>query len=164
MSSNPKIRFADAKLFLPKKENSILSNKTFDVCIEDFLEKLNGAAEKVEDNQDFIQSPNILIGDHQVFLGIFKDAGSISLGIQTSLGAQFKERNVILKFVEVEGVCGNAPVKGKTVVCDLPGNESLAVKLEKIEQLKDAMITSGSHKLDLQVYLIIEESEWIITR
>ena len=165
MSSNPKIRFADAKLFLPKIEDCFLSTKTFDVCIEDFLEKLNGDAEKVEDNEDFIQSPDIVIGDHLVSLGIYKEAGSIWLGVRT-LGVHLKEMNIILKLLEVEGVCGNAPVKGKSsnVVCHLPGNDSLAAELEKIEHLKDAMTTSGNHKLDLQVDLIIEESGWIVTR
>ena len=163
MSSNPKIRFADAKLFLPKKKGDpSVNKKTFDVCIEDFLEKLNGDAEKVEDNEDFIQSPDIVIGDHLVSLGIYKEAGSIWLGVR-ALGVLIKEMNIILKLLEVEGVCGNAPVK-RNSVCDLPGDNCLAAELEKIEHLKDAMTTSGNHKLDLQVDLIIEESEWIVTR
>ena len=165
--SNPKVRHADVKLFLPKKGNSIIS-KTFDVCIEDFLEKLNVNAEKVEEGMKFLEAPGVLIGNHRVSLGISQIAGSIKLSFEvevtSSLGAKFKERNMILMEVKVEGICGNAPVSVKGEV-DIDQQYWVAdVELEKMEHLKDAMITSGSHKLDLHVDLLIEETEWIMTR
>ena len=161
--SNPKVRHADAKLFLPKKGNSVIS-KTFDVCIEDFLEKLNVNAEKVEEGMKFLEVPGVLIGDHRVFLHISQIAGSIKLSFEviSSLG------NISLKLLEVkvEGICGNAPVSviGEVYIDQQYGVADCGCELEKMEHLKDAMITSGSHKLDLHVDLLIEETEWIMTR
>ena len=163
---NPKVRHADAKLFLPKKGNSIIS-KTFDFCIEDFLEKLNVDAEKVEDQVNFLEAPGILIGYHRVSHSIFKEAGSIHLGVSVSSSAKLNEKMISkLMKVKVEGICGNAPVKEES---DRDHDEdadddTLYVKLEEMKHLKEAMITSGSHKLDLHVDLLIEETKWIIER
>ena len=126
---NPQIRMIDAKILLPKKRASIrdenveaaaFKSKKVDVCIEDFLEKLNGEAGKVEDNEVFIQSPDIFLGDNlSLALDIFKDADSVWFGVRTFLGSQFKEMDIILRKLKVEGVCGGCPVKGESE-CDLP--------------------------------------------
>ena len=169
--SNPQLRIVDAKISLPKKRNPIMDldadafkSKKFDVCIEDFLEKLNVDAGKVEDDENFIQSRVIAIGGNlAVSLDIYKVAESVWFGVQTFPGFQSKALDIIPRMLKVEGVCGNAPLKGEKV-CDLPCNDSLAVELQKIEHLKEVMKTSGSPKLDLQVSLLYEESEWVITR
>ena len=158
---------ADLKFFLPKRENSTIS-KTLEVCIEDFLEKL-GDAEKLVDGGDFIQLPEVTIGYHQVTFMIAKSAKDVEVGLQTSLSPRNKEMNIIqrgilLKACKVEGVCGNLSFEKEEVDgCNDPGY-ACYVKTKSIKDLKEAMIASGSHKLDLKITLTIVENEWIVTR
>ena len=158
---------ADLKFFLPKRENSTIS-KTLEVCIEDFLEKL-GDAERLADGADFIQLPEVTIGYHQVTVTIDKSGENIYVSLQTSLSPRNKEMNIIqrgiiLEACKVEGVCGNLSFEEEEVdVCNDPGY-STSVKMKSIKELKEAMTTSGSHKLDLKITLTMVENQWIVTR
>ena len=161
---------ADLKFFLPKRENSTIS-KTLEVCIEDFLEKL-GDAERLADGADIIQLPEVTIGFHQVTFMISKSGipgKDLEVYLQTSLSPRNKEMNIIqrgilLKACKVEGVCGNLSFEKEEVgICNDPGY-ACTVETKSIKDLKEAMIASGSHKLDLKITLTIEENEWIVTR
>ena len=171
--SNQQKRMAEAKLCLPKKEKSIIC-KTFDFCIEDFLEKLTGNAEKAKmaDTEEFLKSTEILIGDHRVSLSIEIVPGTqgpdsetleMSVRVTTSPWPRSKEMDIVLKSFRVEGVCGEMRIIG-TAKSALPICDSLTVDTNYVCNLKNSMIDSGIHKLDLKVDLLIEESEWVITR
>ena len=155
---------ADAKLFLSKKENLTIS-KTLDVCIEDFLGKLEYQSAKSRKNEEFIQLPEIPIGYHLVNIQIYDENNEVCLRVETSVAPGSKDmgiiqRGIILRTCKVEGVCGNISFE-KEEVSD-PGY--YCVQIKSMKDLKEAMIASGSHKLDLKITLTMVEDEWIVTR
>ena len=168
--SSPKCFEADVNFFLPKRENSTIT-KTFGVCIEDFLEKLE-AAEKISAYDDFIKLPEVSIGYNLVNVTLNNadpKGGYISVYVNTSLSPGSKEMNIIQKGIivqscKVEVVCGNLSFEKEDVDGNPINVDGCSVDLKPIKDLKEAMITSGNYKLDLKITLTIMEDEWIVTR
>ena len=153
---------ADAKLFLPKKENSTIS-KTLDVCIEDFLEKLEDAG-NVQLCSHFIELPEVFIGYLQVNVFINISGGDVDVRVDTTVSPGSKDVNIIqrgvtVKACKVEGVCGNLPFENDAI--DPYFYEK---KIKPVKDLKEAMIASGNHKLELKITLTMVEDEWVVTR
>ena len=73
------------------------------------------------------------------------------------------ESNLGLTLIGVTGTCGNLRIEHEDLKCGAKG-------LGSIEQLREAMTTSGNHKLDLKVTLTVEvprdgsDDRWIIPR
>ena len=141
----------DVQFVLPKKRPSTIlpeeypskTTKTIGLQIEDFLEKLN--EDLPQESEDFIMSPKFVIGDQEGFVGIYYELGTIRLTASRAGG-----HPVNLKSISVSGICGNLAF-GK--INGTPDFEYLSVELGFIEALREAMISSGNHKLDLQVTL-----------
>ena len=135
--------------------------ETIGLHIEDFLERLNEAVENHRVDEDFIKSPRFLIRDQRVFLGIYVAKSNVVCVRANTSDAFF----YLFRSIEVKGYCGlHALERSKCVV---PWDR-LQVELGSIEKLKEAMTTSGNHKLDLQVTVTEEKQEfddgWTIVR
>ena len=168
MSQNTEHQF-----FLPKKaqssnltrEDPSQITKTIRLHIEDFFERLKDNFNRLEATKGhFIKSPTFPIGDEKGYLGIFVDGENVYLDVSEDHDGVL----MTLQSIEVTGVCGSLSIAKSTA--DWSGNGFLYVELGSVEEMKEAMISSGNHKLDLHVTLILKgkadviESEWIIPR
>ena len=167
----------DLQLILPKegsstaslpKEDSSEVTKVIDLQIEDFLAKMNQATqEQISDCVNFINSPGFLIGHQEVSVGCWfneededEDNNSVMLGVENVNSDH-------LRSMSVTGNCGNLAVEKRDYA---KGVEFLSVELGSVEELREAMTTTGNHKLDLQMTLtalVTGDScgdQWIIPR
>ena len=136
---------------LPDDSSKVTQMKVTDLQIEDFLERLNEAVQ----NEDFIKSPKFDIGGQLLQVGIYI-ADNNCVYVSTDVYSD-------LTSIGVSGTCGNLRIGPKTT-------SSGFVNLGSIEELQEAMTTSGNHKLDLQVTVTAtvprnsDDDQWIIRR
>ena len=136
---------------LPDDSSKVTQIKVTDLHIEDFLERLNEAVQ----NEDFIKSPKFDIGGQLLQVGIYI-ADNNCVYVSTDVYSD-------LTSIGVSGTCGNLRIGPKTT-------SSGFVNLGSIEELQEAMTTSGNHKLDLQVTVTAtvprnsDDDQWIIRR
>ena len=137
--------------------------KTIGLLVEDFLERIN---EAVQSQEDFsIESSIFPIGS---LGGIILELVSEELGseygyIKLRAWLAPEETPLDLRRIKVTGVCGNLNIRENESEFDF-------VDLGIIDMLKEAMTTSGNHKLDLQLTFHLkaemktDNCQWIIPR
>ena len=172
----------DLQFILPKKGSATLSvhkedsakiTKTIDLLVEDFQEKLNDALDRyIVSSEDFITSPTFLIGAKPATVGIIL-YGFCPVSVFVCVGMEDKDdlNSIVLTG---HGHCGNLTLTlGNETEWSLYGREHVEMlKLGSIDELKEAMNTSGNHRLDLQVTVTSpvtrgsygDEDQWIIPR
>ena len=165
----------DLQFILPKEDSTTVSQpekvitKTIDLQIEDFLEKLND----LEDSptcEDFITLPRVLMGNYRVPITFwYNNHKSVVLDI-TNVGDGIYCN---LRSMHVTGNIGNLTFeKSDEAGANQKMCVALSVELGSVEELKEAMINTGNHKLDLQVAVTVlvtldsdeHEEQWIIQR
>ena len=151
-------------VYLPKEDPSEIT-KVIDLQIEDFLKILNEAAQQLQLKgfltKNFFKSPIFLIGDQELSVGCWlnEDEGNI---VMLDLGDSDHLRSIL-----VTGNCGNLAFEKRADDTE-HHDEFLAVELGSIEKLREAMTTSGSNKLDLQLTVTVrvagnsDDDQWII--
>ena len=159
----------DVQFVLTKKRSSAnlpqedppKTTKTIGLRIPDFLEKLNDGKKLNWD--DFITAPKFRMADPGGCVGlyIYQDITG-HLYIRAESPREYDK----LKSIGVTGICGNLALEKNDVVIH---DDYVCVELGSKEELKEAMTSSGNHKLDLQVTLTAvenkaDESKWIIPR
>lgn len=137
--------------------------KTIGLLVEDFLERINEALQSQEDFS--IESSIFPIGS---LGGIVLELVSEELGseygyIKLRAWLAPEETPLDLRRIKVTGVCGNLNIRENESEFDF-------VDLGCIDMLKEAMTTSGNHKLDLQLTFHLkaemktDNCQWIIPR
>ena len=169
----------DLKFILPKEGSSNVSlpkgfsskiTKTIDLHIEDFLGKLNEAVQKQWVLTNFIQSPRFLIGHQEVLVSCWFNEAEDNNFVMLDVG-DGDYSCAHLKSILVTGNCGNLTLKKRRDADNgVNWKKDLAVEIGSIKELKEAMTTTGNHKLDLQVTATVvvpensDEDQWIFPR
>ena len=160
MSKSKRTR-GDIQFILPKEGSSISLlkedpskvTKIIDLQIEDFLERLNKAVEKRLVNENFLESPKFILGDQQVSVNVsltFNEDDEYCIWVDVYNHGS--GRYCDLRSILVTGNCGNLGLENKEDADDAGEEcEILSVELGSVEELKEAMTTTGNPKLDLQV-------------
>ena len=134
--------------------------KVIELNIEDFLAKLNNAVQRQAVDEDFIESPGFFIGDQALTVGFSFDEDN---RVVVNLCAHDFSNKYRMMSMLMTGICGNLALKEE--FGSAAGFRGL--ELGSIAELKEAMTTSGNHKLDLQVTLtalLIDNDQWIIPK
>ena len=162
----------DVQFFLPKEGSSTTHlpqedpseiTKTIGIHIEDFLERLNSGLRNEEGV--FISSPESAIGygSANIWLAVFSE-DDIIIGVQVLCSGNGNgQRDPEPKSLSVRGICGNLSFeKSEAHWC---------VEIGSIEELTEAMTSSGNHKLDFQCTATVslaemdaDDREWIIPK
>ena len=151
---------------LPDDSSKFTHIKVTDLHIEDFLERLNSGLRNEEGV--FISSPESAIGygSANIWLSVFSE-DDIIIGVQVLCSGNGNgQRDPEPKSLSVRGICGNLSFeKSEAHWC---------VEIGSIEELTEAMTSSGNHKLDIQVTITgriavesetdDEDSQWIIPK
>ena len=166
----------DLQFILPKKGSSTLSvhqedssdvTKTIDLLIEDFQEKLNDAVQRQILNEEFITSPRFPIGGYQYAVVSIFMPGNYPDRVFVYVWMEEMEMDDI-KSILLTGHCGKLTFTLKSQFTKK--KDGWFVKLGSIDELQEAMNTTGNHKLDLQVTVTAsvtrdsDEDQWIIPR
>ena len=162
--SNQQNRETNMKFFLPKGEKSTVS-ETLDVCIEDFLEKLEDATANARNGYRYevIELPEVVMG----YLG-FKGSIAVVKSSDVNLSVEaYNEPRVGNRYwcisennvCKVKVVCGNLSFEKNFV-----NTNNIDEKLKSVKELKEAMIASGNHKLDIKITFTMGEDKWIVKR
>ena len=178
--SQSRSKEGDVGFFLPKKDFPTVSpalpeeyssdttkiTKTVDLHIEDFLERLNDAVQRQAVDEDFITSPRIIMGHQIVYVSFFFDVNN-DVYVYPNPNSYCSGTEPHPRAFKVTGNCGNLNFEEGN--CAGAWNRlRMSLKLGSIEKMKEAMTTTGSNKLDLQVTLTrkteADDSEWIIPR
>ena len=140
---------------LPDDSSKVTQIKVTDLQIEDFLERLNESVQDIFVGEDFIKSPKFEIGGQLLQVGIYI-ADNNCVYVSTDVYSD-------LTSIGVSGTCGNLRIGPKTT-------SSGFVNLGSIEELQEAMTTTGNQNLYLQVTVTVivpensDDDEWIIQR
>ena len=155
---------------LPKEDSSKnTETKTIDLHIEDLLERLNDAVQRKIGDQSFTVSPVFLLGEQRVHASFFclNNRLYVEVCVADDGGYYCDLRSIL-----VTGSCGNLTLEKRTDAgADEKQCDGLFVELGSIEDLKEAMNTSGNHKLDLQLTITAlvtggwdDNDQWIIPK
>ena len=163
----------DVQFFLPKEGSSTTHlpqedpseiTKTIGIQIEDFLERLNSGLRNEEGV--FISSPESAIGygSANIWLSVFSE-DDIIIGVQVLCSGNGNgQRDPEPKSLSVRGICGNLSFEKSEV-------HWCCVEIGSIEELTEAMTSSGNRKLDFQCTATVslsemdaDDREWIIPK